>query len=158
VEPSKRQPLSALAASLVAFALLLALLPGDALARHLECGERVTADVRLDADLRDCGGVGLAIGAGGVTVDLGGHQLPAEFALSLHALEAFVHGWDLATALDQPFEPAPELVEAAWESARMIVSDDNRSTEPGSPYGPAVTIADAASPLDALIAFTGRSR
>lgn len=92
------------------------------------------------------------------TVDLGGHQLPAEFALNLHALEAFVHGWDLATALDQPFEPAPELVEAAWESARMIVSDDNRSTEPGAPYGPAFTIADAASPLDALIAFTGRSR
>ncbi len=92
------------------------------------------------------------------TVDLGGHQLPAEFALSLHALEAFVHGWDLATALDQPFEPGAELVDAAWESARMIVSDDNRSTEPGAPYGPAVTAPDPASPLDALIAFTGRSR
>lgn len=92
------------------------------------------------------------------TVDLGGHQLPAEFALSLHALEAFVHGWDLATALDQPFEPAPELVEAAWESARMIVSDDNRSTEPGAPYRPAITVAEPATPLDGLIAFTGRCR
>lgn len=92
------------------------------------------------------------------TVDLGGHQLPAEFALSLHALEAFVHGWDLATALDQPFEPATELVEAAWEAAHMVVSDDNRSTESGAPYGPAVAITDPASPLDALIAFTGRSR
>lgn len=92
------------------------------------------------------------------TVDLGGHQLPAEFALSLHALEAFVHGWDLATALDQPFEPSPELVDAAWESARMIVSDDNRGIEPDAPYRPAVTVTEPASPLDALIAFTGRSR
>jgi uncharacterized protein (TIGR03086 family) len=90
------------------------------------------------------------------TVDLGGHQLPAEFALRLHALEAFVHGWDLATALDQPFDPGTELVEAAWESARMIVSDDNRSTEPGAPYGPAIAMTGGASPLDALIAFTGR--
>lgn len=92
------------------------------------------------------------------TVDLGGHQLPADFALSLHALEAFVHGWDLATALEQPFEPGAELVDAAWESARMIVSDDNRGTEPGAPYGPAVAAPEPASTLDALIAFTGRSR
>lgn len=91
------------------------------------------------------------------TVDLGGHQLPAAFALSLHALEAFVHGWDLATALDQPFEPTPEAVDAAWEAARMIVSDDNRSTTAGAPYGPAVTLTDLSSPLDTLIGFTGRN-
>lgn len=91
------------------------------------------------------------------TVDLGGHHLPAEFVLSLHALEAFVHGWDLARALDQPCEPAPELVDAAWEAARMVVSDDSRGTESGAPYGPAVTVTDAVSSLDALIAFTGRT-
>jgi uncharacterized protein (TIGR03086 family) len=90
------------------------------------------------------------------TVDLGGHQLPAEFALSLHALEAFVHGWDLATALGQPFEPGPDLIDAAWEAALLIVSDDNRSTERGAPYGPAVTVDGAPSALESLIAFTGR--
>src|SRR5688572_5834832 len=75
VELPKRQPLSALAASLVAFALLLALLPGDALAKHLECGERVTGSVRLDADLRNCDGAGLVIAADDVTLDLGGHTI-----------------------------------------------------------------------------------
>ena len=55
--------------------LTLALLPGDASARHLQCGERVTEDVRLDSDLRDCPGAGLVIGADGVTVDLGGHTI-----------------------------------------------------------------------------------
>ena len=71
---AKRQPLSALAASFVAL-LTLALLPGAASARQLECGDRVTQDVRLGADLRDCEGVGLIVGAAGVTVDLGGHTV-----------------------------------------------------------------------------------
>ena len=72
---AKRQPLSALAASFFAILLTLTLLPGDASARQIQCGERVTADVRLDADLRDCPGVGLVIAADGVTVDLGGHTI-----------------------------------------------------------------------------------
>jgi parallel beta-helix repeat protein len=72
---AKRQPLSALAASIFAFVLTFALLPGDASARHLQCGERVTEDVRLDSDLRDCPGVGLVIAAEGVRVDLGGQTI-----------------------------------------------------------------------------------
>jgi parallel beta-helix repeat protein len=72
---AKRQPLSALAASCIAVLVTLALLPGAASARHLQCGERVTEDARLDSDLRDCRGVGLVIGAAGVTVDLGGHTI-----------------------------------------------------------------------------------
>ena len=72
---AKRQLLSALAASFVALLLTFTLLPGDASARNLQCGERVTADVRLDADLRGCPGVGLVIDADGVTVDLGGHTI-----------------------------------------------------------------------------------
>jgi uncharacterized protein (TIGR03086 family) len=91
------------------------------------------------------------------TVDLGGNQLPAAFALSLHSLEAFVHGWALAFALDQPFEPNADLVDAAWDAAHMIVSDDNRSTEPDAPYGPQIAAGENASRLETLIAFTGRS-
>ena len=75
MERLKRQPLSALAASLAAFVLALALLPGDASARKLDCGAHVTRDVRLNADLRDCGGVGLVVDADGVTIDLGGHTI-----------------------------------------------------------------------------------
>ena len=72
---SKRQPLSALAASFIALALALVLLPGVAQARHLECGERITQDVTLDSDLRNCAGVGLVIAGDGVTLDLGGHTI-----------------------------------------------------------------------------------
>jgi parallel beta-helix repeat protein len=75
VEFAKRQPLSALAASLVAFTLAFTLLSGDAFARHVRCGERVMHDVRLDSDLNDCPGVGLIAGATGITIDLDGHTI-----------------------------------------------------------------------------------
>ena len=51
----------------------LALAPADALARHVECGDRVTRDVRLDHDLFNCRGNGLTVAADGITIDLGGH-------------------------------------------------------------------------------------
>jgi parallel beta-helix repeat protein len=51
----------------------LALVPSGALARQVECGQRVTRDLRLDADLVNCPGNGLVVGADGVTIDLGGH-------------------------------------------------------------------------------------
>lgn len=39
------------------------------------CGATITSDVRLDADLIDCPGNGLVIGASGITIDLGGHTI-----------------------------------------------------------------------------------
>jgi len=94
--------------------------------------------------------------SGDDTVDLGGNQLPAAFGLALHALEAFVHGWDLANALDRSFQPDATLVEAAWDAAQTVISDDTRSSDAGAPYGPAVAISDSAPSLDRLIAFCGR--
>ena len=62
----------------IAFAIVLAALafgPAEALAEHVRCGDRVTADVRLDEDLLNCPGNGLTVAANGVTIDLGGHIL-----------------------------------------------------------------------------------
>jgi parallel beta-helix repeat protein len=53
----------------------LALAPADALARHVECGDRVTRDVRLDRDLVNCRGNGLTVAADDITIDLGGHVI-----------------------------------------------------------------------------------
>lgn len=41
----------------------------------ITCGTVVTTDVRLRADLLDCSGPGLVIGAPGVTIDLAGHVI-----------------------------------------------------------------------------------
>jgi parallel beta-helix repeat protein len=62
-----------IASAIALIALATALAPADALAGHVECGDRVTRDVRLDADLVNCRGNGLTVAADGVTIDLGGH-------------------------------------------------------------------------------------
>jgi nitrous oxidase accessory protein NosD len=41
----------------------------------LTCGTVVTTDVRLTADLLDCAGSGLVVGAPGITIDLAGHLI-----------------------------------------------------------------------------------
>lgn len=69
--------------SLVATAIVCSLLvPGTAFAEVVQCGQRVTHDVTLEADL-DCSGDGLpalTIGADGITVDLGGHTIYDDIA------------------------------------------------------------------------------
>jgi uncharacterized protein (TIGR03086 family) len=88
------------------------------------------------------------------SVDLGGNELPASFGLSLHTLETYVHGWDLARGLGRAFEPPAELTDVAWEIAQQIVSDDLRGDD--GPYGPAVDVDDGADLVDRIVAHTGR--
>jgi hypothetical protein len=52
---------------------LLGLAAGPAGAQAVGCGAVLTSDTTLTADLLDCPGHGLVIGADGITVDLGGH-------------------------------------------------------------------------------------
>jgi parallel beta-helix repeat protein len=56
----------------IAFALLA---PGLASAQPLACGQTITRDTTLHADLGPCPGDGLVIGAANVTVDLNGHAI-----------------------------------------------------------------------------------
>jgi len=62
-----------IAPAIVLGALALGLAPASAAARHVECGDRITRDVRLDANLENCPGNGLTVAADGITIDLGGH-------------------------------------------------------------------------------------
>jgi hypothetical protein len=64
---------AALVAALAA-ASVLGTAPGAG-ASHVQCGDVITQDTRLDSDLVDCQGAGLVIGAAGVTLDLGGHTI-----------------------------------------------------------------------------------
>lgn len=58
--------------------LLLATPTGSAFASHVECGAVITADTTLDADLLDCPGSGIVIGADGITLDLNGHVVDGD--------------------------------------------------------------------------------
>jgi nitrous oxidase accessory protein NosD len=55
--------------------LALAAWPATAPAAQLGCGDRVTHDTVLTADVTGCGAAGLVVGADGVTLDLGGHTV-----------------------------------------------------------------------------------
>jgi parallel beta helix pectate lyase-like protein len=63
--------LLALLGALAAFALA----SSPAQASPLNCGDTITQDARLDADLLNCPGDGIVIGADGVTLDLNGHTI-----------------------------------------------------------------------------------
>jgi uncharacterized protein (TIGR03086 family) len=67
-------------------------------------------------------------------------------------LDGLVHGWDLATATGQRYEPPDDLVAAATETAYQLV---DRARD-GTTFGPAVEPAADATPMERLAAYTGR--
>jgi uncharacterized protein (TIGR03086 family) len=70
------------------------------------------------------------------------------------ALDGLVHGWDLATAVGARWDPPAAVIEAVDEFARSAISADVR--ESGA-FAPAVDVSVDATPLERLVAFTGRS-
>lgn len=67
-------------------------------------------------------------------------------------LDGLVHGWDLATATGQPYDPPDAVVAEADAFAHGLV-DQLRN---GEAFAPAVAPPEDATPLERLIAFTGR--
>jgi uncharacterized protein (TIGR03086 family) len=67
-------------------------------------------------------------------------------------LDGLVHGWDLATATGQPYDPPADLVEAAETFGRTVV-DPMRD---GDTFAAAKSAPPGATPIEQLAAFTGR--
>jgi parallel beta-helix repeat protein len=61
-----------------ATAALLGLSGSPALANPLGCGDRITQDTTVRADLTNCEGDGLVIGADNITLDLNGHTIDGD--------------------------------------------------------------------------------
>jgi uncharacterized protein (TIGR03086 family) len=68
-------------------------------------------------------------------------------------LDGLVHGWDMATATGQAYDPPPELVAAVDGFAHQVV--DGLRDSPA--FGPAVAPPSGCTPIEALAAYTGRS-
>ncbi|HEU4947258.1 MAG TPA: TIGR03086 family metal-binding protein [Kribbella sp.] len=81
---------------------------------------------------------------------------PRRIALTFHQLSWVVHGWDLARAIDEPYDPPSDLVETALALARRIPDTDD-SRGPGAPFERSVKVPDGASDLDVLLGLLGRS-
>ncbi len=68
------------------------------------------------------------------------------------ALDGIIHGWDLATATGQPYNPPDDLVAEVEAFAHQAV-DPLRD---GQTFAEAVDPAPDATPIERLAAFTGR--
>ncbi len=78
--------------------------------------------------------------------------MPGAVLARLVAFDGLVHGWDLAKATQQVWDPSDDLVAAAEAFVRQALTPEMR----GNNFGPALEAPDAASALERLIAFSGR--
>jgi uncharacterized protein (TIGR03086 family) len=83
-------------------------------------------------------------------------SFPRRIALTFHQLDCVVHAWDLARAIDVPYDPPPDLVEMALDLAHRI-PDTEAVRGPGAAFERSVKVPGDASELDRLLAFLGRS-
>jgi uncharacterized protein (TIGR03086 family) len=67
-------------------------------------------------------------------------------------LDGLVHGWDLAVATGQRYDPPDELVDAAFAFAREVVEP----LRDGETFAVAVDARAGATPIERLAAYTGR--
>ncbi|OBI42739.1 TIGR03086 family protein [Mycobacterium kyorinense] len=87
------------------------------------------------------------------TVTIGPNELPAAVAAGILSLEFLVHAWDYATATGRDVDVAESVAEYVLEMARRNITPEARSAVG---FDDPVDVADNASALDRLIAFTGR--
>jgi uncharacterized protein (TIGR03086 family) len=87
------------------------------------------------------------------TIELSRGPTPARDYLSEMIFDLVVHGWDLGTAIGYSGATLPdELVEAVYEQAKGLgdLSGSGMFAKP-------VSVPDDASPIDKLVALTGRN-
>jgi uncharacterized protein (TIGR03086 family) len=80
-------------------------------------------------------------------------DVPGETFARFVAMDGLVHGWDIATATGQPYEPPADVVAAVDAFARVALTADLRD---GDTFADPVEAPAGASPLVQLVAFTGR--
>ncbi|MGW0627977.1 TIGR03086 family metal-binding protein [Streptomyces sp. NPDC002758] len=83
----------------------------------------------------------------------GGVNLPGAVAAAVAADELVIHGWDLARATGQPYEPDPAALEASYAFLRAAADDPSRG---GGIFGPIVPVPDEAPLLDRAVGLSGR--
>jgi uncharacterized protein (TIGR03086 family) len=80
-------------------------------------------------------------------------EVPAPALVGFVAFDLMVHSWDLATATGQPFQPDDGLVAELEAFARQAIAPAWRD---GQTFAVEVEPSADASPLERLVAFSGR--
>jgi uncharacterized protein (TIGR03086 family) len=109
-----------------------------------EIGERLAALAEAWAEPTAYSGMTMA----------GPVEMPGEIAALVAIDEVVVHGWDLARATGQAYDPDEPAVLAALSFAQTFEVPDG--ADDGGLFGPPVAVPDGALPLDRLAGATGR--
>ena len=80
--------------------------------------------------------------------------MPGDAFARFVVLDGLVHGWDIAIATGQGYEPSDALVFEADAFARQAIAPKMRD---GDTFADPVDPPSGASPIERLAAFTGRS-
>jgi uncharacterized protein (TIGR03086 family) len=120
----------------------------------VEAGEADTADV--------LGGFGPALtalaesihspGALDRTIQAPFGEVPGLTFARFVVLDGLVHGWDLATSTGQPYTPSDALV----ADVESFAAEALPPLRDGQTFGEAVEAPASATPIERLVAFTGR--
>lgn len=102
--------------------------------------------------LQNLGGAVCAPGALDRTIAAPFGDVDGDFFARFIVLDGLVHGWDLATATGQSYEPPDELVAAVDAFARQAIEP----LRDGQTFAEAVEASPDASPIERLAAYTGR--
>jgi uncharacterized protein (TIGR03086 family) len=81
-------------------------------------------------------------------------EVPGAVFARFVAFDGLIHGWDLATATGQPYAPRDELVAEVGGFARQALQPEMRD---GDTFAAETRAPADATPLEQLVAFTGRS-
>ncbi len=87
------------------------------------------------------------------TLPFGESQAPATMMAGVLSIEFLVHAWDYATATGRPIDVADSLCDYVMGLATKIITPPARG---GAGFDEPVEVAQDASPLERLVAFTGR--
>ncbi len=85
---------------------------------------------------------------------VGGATMPAPNIGTFGNNELVIHGWDLAVATGQPYQPAGANLEASFQLVSHTPDDPNIRR---GLFGPVVIVPDDAPLLIRTLAFSGRS-
>ena len=83
----------------------------------------------------------------------GGVDLPGEVAAAVAIDELVVHGWDLARATGQDYDPDPAALRMCHDFLLAAADDPSR----GSIFGPVVPVPSDAGLLDRAVGLSGRT-
>ena len=93
-------------------------------------------------------------GAGERTIATPMGAVPGSVFTRFVVFDGLVHGWDLATATNQPYAPPEALVREVDAFARQALSDGMRD---GDTFAAEKSAPAAASELEKVVAFSGRT-